>query len=144
MNDQPNVRISRGDDDFQRALEVRWRVFVEEQGVPADLEHDEQDAVAVHALAEMDGAVIATGRLTFDEGARIGRVAVLPDYRHRGLASAVVAALEHEASRQGYREVSLHAQTYVQALYDKLGYVVSGPVFVEAGIDHVPMTKALG
>ena len=143
MSKQTSVLIGQGNDYFERAFEIRWRVFVEEQGVPADVERDEQDAVAIHALAELDGSVVATGRLTFDDGARIGRVAVLPEYRRRGIASLVVSALEREAAARGYREVSLHAQTYVQALYGKNGYVVSGPLFVEAGIDHVPMRKAI-
>ena len=143
MSEQPHVRLSQSDEDFKRAFEVRWKVFVEEQGVPADIESDELDPIAVHALAELDGAVVATGRLTFDEGARIGRIAVLPEHRHQGIASRILKELELVAATRGYREVTLHAQTYAQALYDKNGYAVSGPGFVEAGIDHVPMRKAI-
>jgi predicted GNAT family N-acyltransferase len=143
-NGQTRIRSSTGDADFALALAVRWRVFVEEQGVPADLEHDADDATSAHVLAELAGTVVGTGRLVFDDhGARIGRVSVLPDFRHRGIASQLVAALEAEAAARGFTEVSLHAQTYVQELYDKNGYIVSGPGFQEAGINHVPMTKQL-
>jgi predicted GNAT family N-acyltransferase len=147
-DDQSNrpatVRTSTGADDFARALAVRWRVFVEEQGVPADLEHDAADSTSAHVLAELAGEVIGTGRLVFDsEGARIGRVSVLPNFRHRGIGSQLIAALEAEATARGFAEVTLHAQSYVQEIYDKNGYTVSGPNFLEAGIDHVPMTKQL-
>jgi predicted GNAT family N-acyltransferase len=138
------VRRGTGEADLALALAVRWRVFVEEQGVPAELEHDEADAISTHVLAELAGQVVGTGRLVFDDdSARIGRVSVLPDFRHRGIGSQVVAALEAEASARGFIEVTLHAQTYVQELYDKNGYAVSGPEFLEAGIDHVPMIKLL-
>ena len=147
-NDSPRgparVRRGTGEADFAQALAVRWRVFVEEQGVPAELEHDEADAASAHVLAELAGQVVGTGRVVFDhDGARIGRVSVLPDFRHRGIGSQVVAALEAEASSRGFTKITLHAQTYVQELYDKNGYAVSGPSFLEAGIDHVPMTKLL-
>jgi len=141
---QAHVRPGIGDADFALALAVRWRVFVEEQGVPADLEHDAADAASAHVLAEVASEVVGTGRLVFDpDGARIGRVSVLPDFRHRGIGSQIVAALEAEAAVRGFAEVTLHAQTYVQELYDKNGYAVSGPTFQEAGIDHVPMIKQL-
>jgi predicted GNAT family N-acyltransferase len=138
------VRSGNGEADFALALAVRWRVFVEEQGVPPELEHDAADATSAHVLAEVSSEVVGTGRLVVDaDGARIGRVSVLPDFRHRGIGSQIVAALESEAAAQGFAEVTLHAQTYVQELYDKNGYTVSGPTFQEAGIDHVPMTKQL-
>jgi predicted GNAT family N-acyltransferase len=138
------IRSGKGEADFALALAVRWRVFVEEQGVPAELEHDTADATSAHVLAEFASEVVGTGRLVVDtEGARIGRVSVLSGYRHRGIGSQIVAALESEAASQGFTEVTLHAQTYVQELYDKSGYMVSGPTFQEAGIDHVPMTKQL-
>ena len=138
------MRPGLGEPDFALALAVRWRVFVEEQGVPANLENDAADAASAHVLAEVASEVVGTGRLVFDAGgARIGRVSVLPDFRHRGIGSQIVAALEAEAVVRGFAEVTLHAQTYVQELYDKNGYTVSGPAFQEAGIDHVPMTKQL-
>lgn len=142
--EQAYIRASEGKADFALALAIRWRVFVEEQGVPAELEHDAADATSAHVLAELGDQVVGTGRLVFDnEGARIGRISVLPDFRHRGIGSQLVSALEAEAAKRGFAEVTLHAQTHVQELYDKNGYSVSGPSFREAGIAHVPMTKQL-
>jgi predicted GNAT family N-acyltransferase len=126
-------------------MAVRWPVFVEEQGVPADEERDASDLTAVHTLAEIDGRVVGTGRLVLegDQAGHIGRIAVLPDYRHRGIATRIIAMLEQQASARGFNHITLHAQTYVRELYEKCGYVVSGPQFLEAGIDHLPMTKRL-
>lgn len=137
------VRVASGDADMNGAFTVRHEVFIVEQGVPPELERDMADDSAVHVVASGGRNVIGTARLTLDGEARIGRVAVLPEWRRRGIAGLLLAALEAEASRLGLPEVSLHSQTYVRALYERHGYAVTGPEFVEAGIDHVPMSKRL-
>ncbi len=141
---QIEVRVVAGSEDWQAALAVRREVFVVEQSVPAEIEQDDLDATAIHVVAGCDGETGGTARLTWDEETRIGRVAVLPSWRRRGIAGLMLAALEAEARKLGATEVSLHSQSYIQSLYDKLGYRVTGPPFVEAGIDHVPMSKRLG
>ena len=128
---------------MEAAFTVRHEVFIVEQGVPPELEHDEADDSAVHVVASDGTAVVGTARLTRDGEARIGRVAVLPGWRRRGIAGMLLATLEAEARRLGIAEVTLHSQTYVQSLYERHGYAVMGPGFVEAGIDHVPMSKSL-
>ena len=138
------MRVIGGEADWQGALAVRHAVFVVEQGVPLELERDELDASAVHVVAASGGEVVGTARLTRESELRIGRVAVLPPWRRRGVAGMLVSALEAEARRLGAGEVSLHSQSYVQSLYAKLGYEVAGEPFVEAGIDHVLMIKRLG
>ena len=137
------VRVASSDDDMHGAFAVRHEVFILEQGVPPELERDDADATAVHVVAREGTAVIGTARLTRDGEARIGRVAVLPAWRRRGIAGLLLGALESEAQRLGIAEVSSHSQTYVQALYERHGYAVMGPGFVEAGIDHVPIAKRL-
>ena len=137
------VHVAAGEGDMEGAFAVRREVFIVEQGVPPELERDEADDSAVHVVARDGAAVVGTARLTRDGEARIGRVAVLPAWRRRGIAGLLLAALEAEARRLGIAEVGLHSQTYVQALYERHGYAVAGPGFVEAGIDHVPMVKRL-
>ncbi len=137
------VRVASGDADMQGAFAVRHEVFIVEQDVPPELERDDADDSAVHVVASDGATVIGTARLTRDGETRIGRVAVLPAWRRRGIAGLLLAALESEARRLGIAEVSLHSQTYVQALYERHGYAIAGPGFVEAGIDHVPMAKRL-
>lgn len=137
------VRVASSGADMEGALAVRHEVFIVEQGVPPELERDDADDSAVHVVAGDGTSVVGTARLTRDGEARIGRVAVLPEWRRRGVAGLLLAALESEARRLGIEELNLHSQTYVQALYERHGYAVTGPGFVEAGIDHVPMAKRL-
>ena len=122
---------------------VRQQVFVVEQNVPADLERDALDAVCVQVLArDADGAPIGTGRLLPD--GRIGRMAVLPGWRSRGVGEALLQALVEAAREAGLPQVSLHAQLPACDFYARQGFVPEGSRFEEAGITHLQMRRALG
>lgn len=128
--------------------QVRFTVFVREQGVPPEIELDTMDANSgrcVHAMAtDADGNVIATGRLILDQPIpRVGRMAVLKAWRRQGVGTAILEALCDEAARRGYDEVLLHAQTHATAFYFHHGFLSHGPEFAEAGIPHQEMRRRL-
>jgi predicted GNAT family N-acyltransferase len=128
--------------------QVRYAVFVREQGVPAEVELDENDANPAHcihaAAFDADNQVIATGRLVFGgELVRIGRMAVLKSWRGNGVGVALLECLAAEAKRRGHRELMLHAQTHATAFYFKHGFLSHGGEFLEASIPHQEMRRAL-
>ena len=134
--------------DWAEVAALRHRVFVEEQGVPAELEHDERDATAVHALSrDDDGRVVATGRLLLDAAgpgrAVIGRMAADAAVRGRGHGAAVLAALHRAAAERGQVEVELHAQATARGFYERAGYRTVGAEYLEVGIAHVTMRRRL-
>ena len=49
------VKLVETEEDMEAAVGIRFRVFVDEQSVPPEIELDEYDAVATHALASQDG-----------------------------------------------------------------------------------------
>jgi predicted GNAT family N-acyltransferase len=128
-------------EDLPAVLALRHEVFVVGQGVPAELELDELDAVADHAVALVDGAVVGTGRLL--PSATIGRMAVAETARGLGIGAAVLECLEERARERGFGMVELHAQVHAAGFYDKAGYSPYGEVFLEAGIEHQSMRKDL-
>ena len=131
---------------MRRALAIRLRVFVEEQGVPLDEEvdaHDRSDAAAVHALGrDATGRDVAAGRyyLTDERTAQIGRMAVAADARGRGAGAAVLDALVAEARRRGLHRAHLHAQVTACDFYRKFGFRDDGETLWDAGILHQPMS----
>lgn len=127
--------------DLPAVFALRHEVFVVGQDVPEDLERDELDAVSDHAVAELAGALVGTGRLLPD--GTIGRMAVAADARGRGIGARVLARLEDRARERQLGSIELHAQVHARAFYERAGYVASGEVYVEAGIDHVSMRKDL-
>ncbi|MGY1663156.1 GNAT family N-acetyltransferase [Geodermatophilus sp. SYSU D00705] len=131
--------------DWPVVVALRTRVFVEEQGVPAEIEQDEHDATAVHALArDDDGRVVATGRLLVRDGrAVVGRMAVDAAVRGRGYGAGVLAELHRQAVLLGLTGVELHAQVSARGFYERAGYTAVGEEYVEAGIVHVTMRRDL-
>jgi predicted GNAT family N-acyltransferase len=133
-------------EDRARAFALRHEVFVVEQGVPEDLERDEQDDTAAHVLAEdAAGRLVGAGRLVRLEGrvGKVGRMAVARSERGRGAGAAVLTELERIARDGGLAEIVLHAQLSAKGFYDRAGYLVEGTQFEEAGIAHVLMRKRL-
>ena len=136
------VKLVESEADMEAAVGIRFRVFVDEQSVPPEIELDEYDAVATHAIALLDGVAVATGRTIVEAGsARIGRMAVDREHRRSGVGGLVLRFLEDEAREQGATEFVLHAQDYGKAFYAGHGYEERGDTFMEAGILHVEMRK---
>lgn len=72
----------------------------------------------------------------------MGRVAVLPSMRRRGLASKIVEASDAAARDAGAKLIKLHAQEYVLPLYVKVGYTQIAPVdYEDEGQPHAWMAK---
>ena len=133
------------------AASIREKVFVTEQGVPAELELDEHDPQCVHALARDDtGRAVGTARLLPGEAhcarivAHVGRMAVLKEWRGHGVGGALLARLIEAARERGDTEVALSAQTHAEGFYRTYGFLGEGDEFLEAGIMHRMMRRVLG
>jgi predicted GNAT family N-acyltransferase len=135
--------------ELNQCFTIRKKVFVEEQGVPAELEIDEFDAspdACGHILLLSDGQPAGTGRWRpyNTDSAKLQRLAVLVEYRGRGIGKKLIEALEQEAREAGNQFCILDGQCHAESFYHKLGYVTISPEpFEDAGIMHVRMRKTL-
>lgn len=120
---------------------IRDKVFGEEQNVPDDIEWDGKDEDAIHTLAYIRNKPVGTGRMTAD--GKIGRLAILKEYRCKGIGGKMLDALIEEAKKNGLQKLYLHAQTHAIWLYEKRGFIASGNLFMEAGIEHIYMSLDL-
>jgi predicted GNAT family N-acyltransferase len=128
-----------------RAYAIRRRVFIEEQHVPEEIELDTDDAHAFHALATLGADAIGCGRM-LDHGDRevkIGRMAIVPQFRGTGVGRDILRFLMDRALARGLRKAILHAQLTAEGFYLKEGFTPVGGVFDEAGIAHRKMEKLL-
>lgn len=121
---------------------VRQAVFIDELGIPSELEWDDADVEAVHVLVcDKGGEPIATGRLLAT--GHIGRMAVMPAWRAQGIGRAMLEALLDVARKRGDTRVWLQAQQTTADLYTQFGFSIIGEPFTAAGIPHVRMERAL-
>jgi predicted GNAT family N-acyltransferase len=127
---------------------IRETVFVQEQHVPAELERDALDPSSLHVVARtLSGEAIGTGRLVPPSApghaAKIGRMAVLPGWRSRGVGAAMLLTLMRLARHRGWYEIVLNAQASAIDFYLQHDFVPRGPRFLEAGIEHQAMQRTL-
>jgi predicted GNAT family N-acyltransferase len=121
---------------------VRTAVFIIEQAIPPEEEWDALDAPSLHAIARDEtGRAVGVARLTPDH--KIGRLAVLKEWRGRHVGDALLRTLIEQARAKHWPSVSLNAQSYAIPFYAKAGFIVDGEEFMEAGIPHRLMTLEL-
>jgi len=119
------IREAKGLADMQRIHLIRRTVFVEEQGIPQELEEDGCDEAAFHVIGLMRGIPAATGRLIADadeDSGTLARIAVMPAFRGRGLGKRTIFFLEDRARVLGLSRVELHPHAYLKGFYCRLGY----------------------
>ncbi|MBU3591966.1 GNAT family N-acetyltransferase [Polynucleobacter sp. 78F-HAINBA] len=138
------ILIKSWSDAEKEAYSVRKRVFIEEQDVPEEMELDEYDPLAQHALAYLNSECIGTARLVTLPGrignfGRIGRMAVLPMHRRQGIGGGLLRALLDLSKSQGITRLELHAQLSAIPFYEKFGFIAQGDIYDEAGIAHRDM-----
>jgi predicted GNAT family N-acyltransferase len=134
-------------DGKDEAYPIRKRVFIDEQGVPEEMELDEHDPSAQHALAYLNSECIGTARLVTLSGGiggaggvgKIGRMAVLPRYRRQGIGGGLLCALLKLSKSQGITQLELHAQLSAIPFYEQFGFIAQGDIYDEAGIAHRDM-----
>lgn len=131
------------DADRSRLLDLRHTVFIQEQGVPEARERDGLDDRCWHVLAlDESGQPIGCGRLTPTH--KIGRMAVLREWRGQGVGSALLRELISRARSLGWPEVALDAQVSAIGFYERAGFAAYGAEFEDAGLAHRAMRMELG
>ncbi|WP_342512906.1 GNAT family N-acetyltransferase [Sporosarcina sp. FSL K6-1522] len=139
------VKIATSDHERENAFSVRRKVFVEEQGVPLTLELDEWDSTAIHFVVYSDETPIGAGRLReINDGiGKVERVCVLEEYRGKHLGNLIMQALEEHAQQNNFKKIVLNAQVQAIIFYEKLGYSITSPEFMDADIPHRTMEKRM-
>ncbi|WP_409368080.1 GNAT family N-acetyltransferase [Lysinibacillus sp. 38-6] len=138
-----NVKIVESEKEHADAFAVRKKVFVEEQGVPLHLECDAYDATATHFIMYEDNEPAGAARLRTieDHTAKIERVCILQNQRGKKLGALIMKEMENYAVSIGLQKLKLHAQSHAVPFYEKLGFTVTSPEFMDAGIPHRAMEK---
>lgn len=139
-----HIEVADWSNEGQRKdlLDLRYTVFVQEQGVPETRERDGLDGDCWHVLARDDtGHAIGCGRLT--PAHKISRMAVQQAWRGHGVGMALLRELIGRARSEGWPEVALDAQISALGFYEREGFIPYGEAFEDAGLPHRAMRLAL-
>ncbi len=137
-----NVELTSWDAARKQLSDIRYRVFVEEQGIPVEEEIDDQEPAASHWLAyNEDGVAIGTARML--PNGCIGRMAVVREQRERGVGSAIMRHIINHAIREKIPELTLSSQLGAIPFYEGFGFIAEGPAYSECGIEHRKMRLSL-
>ncbi|SES26110.1 Predicted N-acyltransferase, GNAT family [Gracilibacillus ureilyticus] len=138
------IKIVENEQQLQDAYTVRCEVFVEEQGVPEELEIDDLENEAIHFAGYDDEKPVAASRMRLVDGyGKMERICILKDYRGKSYGKELLLFMEQVAKEKGIDKSKLNAQTQAEAFYQKLGYTTISGEFMDAGIPHITMTKNL-
>ena len=136
--DDITVSIVTWSDKQAELTSVRRTVFIEEQNVPDSIELDGKDAECCHVLA-CDGAGRPVGTARMSRTGKIGRMAVLRDYRGLGVGREMLRTIMDYARANGITDLHLSSQVSAVGFYEKMGLQPFGDEFEEAGIKHINM-----
>ena len=125
---------------------VRTPVFIVEQFVTPEFEWDEKDASAVHLLAtleDLNSAPQPIACLRIIDYHKIGRMAVLKEWRGMGLGAALLLEAVKICQAHGSKQMYLSAQTHAIGFYIRCGFKVTSEVYQDVHIPHVDMQLEL-
>ena len=139
------IRMAISPKEIDDAKSVRILVFQNEQGIPGTADFDGEDTNAIHFVT-YDGNPIGAARVRFPKTkkrAKIERVAVLAEYRGKGIGKKIMQSIDVYLAKIGTQYAYLDSQEQAKGFYEDLGYVQEGELFEEVGIPHVVMVKSL-
>lgn len=131
-------------EEYEQVLAIRRAVFVDEQGVPAELEVDAYENESTFFLAlDDDGAAVGTGRMRIKgDLLKFERIATLKSLRGQGIGQALMAYMQaYAAEIHPHQRPYMHAQASAISFYERMGWVTQGERFLEAGIEHAVMVR---
>lgn len=139
------VRTALTEQELNDVYQIRKEVFIQEQGVPADIEVDDKESESVHFILYNEKIPAGAGRLRFqEETAKAERVCVVKESRGTGMGRVLMKEMEKYAIKAGASRMKLNAQLHAAVFYTQIGYeTVSAEPFLDAGIEHVTMEKRL-
>jgi predicted GNAT family N-acyltransferase len=140
MENNLKVEIVKWIDGYASLSMIREKVFIEEQKVTPQLEWDGKDEEAIHFLAYQDEKVIGCARaFVIENHMQLGRMAVLKEYRNKGIGSTLIEKAVTTAKLNQLSKVSISAQCHAIDFYKKFGFEVTSEIYLDAGISHQDM-----
>ena len=139
-------QIDFGSDEYLQECRLRNEVL----RVPIGLNLFDEDLrpeqkQSHFGLFDQSGALIACVIVvpSSPTEAKIRQMAVSPAHQRQGYGRRIMRLVEEHLARTGIKRISMHARVTAVGFYRSLGYSTDGDQFMEVGIPHIQMQKAL-
>ena len=133
------IKLIENQDEYNQIIEIRKKVFVEEQKVPLNLEIDGLDPISEHVIVRLCDEPIGCARIRINKSVKLERIAITKKHRGKGFGRRLTKFLVDYCKKKNLNEIRIHSQTYVSDFYKKQGFKIRGKPFYEADIEHVEM-----
>ena len=125
--------------EYKHVLDIRKKVFIEEQKVPYKIEIDEHESESTHFIAYLNKKPVGCARIRYNNYAKLERIAITKECRGKGFGTKLTEYLIDYCHEKNIFDIRLNSQLYVADFYEKIGFKKVGELFFEAGIKHVGM-----
>ncbi len=126
--------------DYEDCFKIRKEVFIKEQNISYEDEYDGIDDQCEHIVGYVNNTAVATGRIVIKNNKYyLGRIAVLKEYRGKGYATKLIKEMIEYLNKQKINEIYLSAQIYAKRLYQNIGFVEFGEIYLDCNIEHINM-----
>ena len=125
---------------YESALKIRRQVFIEGQNVDPALEIENEEKCRHYLLLLNDRAIGTARWRKTEKGIKLERFAILNEYRNKGYGSMILENLLRDILPLGLK-IYLHSQLKAVPYYQRQGFIKTGEIFQEAGIDHYLMLR---
>lgn len=143
MKNSLEIRVIQSEEDYNEILNVRNVVFVQEQKVPPKIEFDGLDKKSTHVIVKLNNTTVGCARIrSIDGKMKLERIAILKQYRGKGLGKKLIDFLLFYHKQVGAKEIVIHAQYRLKGFYERIGFKTRGKEFDEANIKHIAMYYA--
>ena len=134
-----------GTEDLTEVYSIRNEVFTKEMNIPADIENDGEDMMAMHAILDYKGQKVATARMRFDgDTFELDKVAVLKEHRKNGYADFVVRMLLDKVFTSNGKVIIANATVDSVPFFESIGFIPNGEQFEKDGVKLQPMKVEYG
>ncbi len=138
-------QIDHGTPEYQQMVALRYQILRQPLGL--GFTEDELVAEKDHILiaAFDDDQMLGCCMLTTldNQTLKIRQMAVQNNLQGKGIGASLMSFVENLARDKGYRNLVMHARDTAIGFYEKFGFRVFGEQFIEVGLPHHLMAKAI-
>lgn len=137
--------IEHGSGEYRQMVELRDEILRKPLGLSFSKEDLDAEIKDILVAAFEEDWLVACCLLSPQDrrAVRLRQMAVRGEVQGKGVGKALIHFAETVSRDHGFSKITMHARATAVGFYEKMGYTVTGPEFVEVTLPHYIMEKTL-